>query len=39
VFFGIQQVAYAEVWIPEDELTSYFDANGVYTVIGANKKF
>ncbi len=37
MFFGIQQVTYAEVWIPEDEFTSYFDANGVYTVIGAIK--
>ena len=37
MFFGIPQVVYTEVWIPEDEFTSYFDANGVYTVIGAIK--
>ena len=27
----------AEVWIPEDEFTSYIDANGFFTVIGAIK--
>lgn len=27
----------ADVWIPEDEFTSYIDANGLYTVIGAIK--
>ena len=27
----------AEVWIPENEFTSYIDANGLYTVIGAIK--
>lgn len=36
LFLGIQ-VADAEVWIPENEFTSFFDASGQYTVIGAIK--
>ncbi|HSD04789.1 MAG TPA: peptidase [Nitrosopumilaceae archaeon] len=31
------QYANAEVWIPENEFSSYFDENGIYTVIGAVK--
>lgn len=27
------------VWIPEDEYFGYFDANGIYTVVGAIKNF
>ena len=33
----IQQFASAEVWIPDNEYDSYFDHNGIYTVIGAVK--
>lgn len=31
------QYASAEVWIPDNEFTSYFDSNGIFTVIGAVK--
>lgn len=33
----IQQFASAEVWIPDNEYDSYFDHEGIYTVIGAVK--
>ena len=33
----IQQFASAEVWIPDSEYGSYFDHEGIYTVIGAVK--
>lgn len=33
----ITQYANAEVWIPENEFSSYFDDDGIYTVIGAVK--
>lgn len=29
--------AYADVFVPEDEILGYFDSNGVYTVVGAVK--
>ncbi len=31
------QVSSAEVWIPDNEISSYFDGDGIYTVIGAVK--
>jgi len=31
------QVSSAEVWIPDNEIGSYFDGDGIYTVIGAVK--
>ena len=31
------QVSSAEVWIPDNQISSYFDGDGVYTVIGAVK--
>ncbi len=31
------QYASAEVWIPDNEFTSYFDSDGIFTVIGAVK--
>jgi len=31
---GISQFSFAEVFIPEHEYVSYFDSNGIYTVIG-----
>ena len=31
------QVSSAEVWIPDNEISSYFDSDGIYTVIGAVK--
>ena len=31
---GIPQFSFAEVFIPEHEYVSYFDSNGVYTVVG-----
>src|SRR5574341_690618 len=33
----IPQFASAEVWIPDNEYDSYFDHDGIYTVIGAVK--
>ncbi|MGI0011160.1 MAG: hypothetical protein ACREAE_07155, partial [Nitrosopumilaceae archaeon] len=43
-FFGLcafglvsLQFAYAEVWIPDNEFTGYFDSNDIYTVVGAVK--
>ncbi len=35
--FSIIQVVDAEVWIPEDEFTSFFDINDHYTVVGVVK--
>lgn len=35
--FFLSNESQAEVWIPENEFTSYIDANGFYTVIGAIK--
>jgi len=32
-------LASAEVWIPDNEFGGYYDSNGIYTVIGAVKKF
>ena len=29
--------AYADVFVPEDEILGYFDSNGIYTVVGAVK--
>lgn len=34
---GITQNVFADVWIPENEYTSYYDANGIFTVVGAVK--
>lgn len=40
IFFGLllaplfHQTASAQVFIPSDEYTGYFDANGIYTVVG-----
>lgn len=31
---GIPQFSFAEVFIPEHEYVSYFDSNGIYTVVG-----
>jgi hypothetical protein len=33
----VPQFASADVWIPDYEFDSYFDSNGIYTVIGAVK--
>lgn len=30
-------IANADVWIPDNEFTSYYDTNGVFTVVGAIK--
>lgn len=35
--FSIIQIVEAEVWIPEDEFTSFFDTNGHFTVVGVVK--
>jgi hypothetical protein len=35
--FFFSNNALAEVWIPDNEFSGYYDANGVYTVIGAVK--
>lgn len=39
VGFGLASLhtAYADVWIPDNEFSSYYDANGTFTVIGAVK--
>lgn len=31
---SIPQVSFAEVFVPTDEYTGYFDSNGIYTVVG-----
>ena len=33
----VAPLAFADVWIPEDEYVGYFDSSGVYTVVGAVK--
>lgn len=44
IFFGISTLALltfhsasAQVWIPDKEFTSYFDSDGIFTVVGAVK--
>jgi hypothetical protein len=37
ILLGITQNVFAEVWIPENEFTSYYDDNGIFTVVGAVK--
>ena len=37
ILLGITQNVFADVWIPENEFTSYYDNNGIFTVVGAIK--
>ena len=44
IFFGISTLALltfhsasAQIWIPDKEFTSYFDSDGIFTVVGAVK--
>ena len=37
ILVGIIPNVFAEVWIPDNEFTSYYDENGIFTVVGAVK--